>query len=105
MKVLRPKKRKVATRDYKKEAVFRKLSQILTDGGITVRREKLKRGHGWRVMSGSCKFEQEDLLFVDQRLSQDDQINLLISKLAGLKLDIAPETLGELPERIQKLVA
>lgn len=79
------KKRKSAVRDPKKESVYKELVSDLTEQGYTVRREKLKQGFGWKVMSGQCTLESESLIFVDSRMTQDDQIAFLQAKLATLK--------------------
>ena len=83
------------TRDPKKDAVFRDLSLELGQAGYEVRREKLKRGHGWKVVSGSCRALENNLIFVDQRLSQDEQIEFLKSKISelGLQADLAKKAL------------
>lgn len=79
------KKRKSVVRDQKKESVYKGLALELAEHGYTVRREKLKQGFGWKVMSGQCTLESESLIFVDSRMTQDDQIAFLQAKLATLK--------------------
>ncbi len=54
--------------------------------GYTVRREELKRGHCWKVLSGSCRSLSTRFVFVDSRLSPDDQIAFLEATIA----DAAP---------------
>jgi hypothetical protein len=73
-------------RDPKKDAIFRDLSVELCQAGYEVRREKLKRGNGWKVVSGSCRALENNLIFVDQRLTQDEQIDFLKSKMSELGL-------------------
>ena len=51
--------------------------------GFQVRKEKLKQGHGWRCMSGACLLKGEKLLFLDSKMSIDEQIYFLSSWLAG----------------------
>lgn len=53
------------------------------DLGFQVRREKLKQGHGWRCMSGACLLKGQKVLFLDTRVSLDEQIHFLSSWLAG----------------------
>ena len=77
------KKNKVVSRDPQKEREFRELSAQLAQQGFTVRREKLKQGFGWKVVSGACCALGKNYIFVDQRMSQDDQLSFLKSKLAG----------------------
>ena len=76
----------VRSRDPEKDAIFRDLSLELSRAGYQVRREKLKRGHGWKVVSGSCRALENNLIFVDQRLTQDEQIQFLRSKISELGL-------------------
>lgn len=77
----KPNKNKIV-RDPAKEKLFRELSDQLSKQGYTVRREKLRQGYGWKVVSGSCQALGERMIFVDQRLSQDDQISFLKSHLS-----------------------
>lgn len=79
--------KKRATRDPQKESLFNKLSGILAAAGYTVRREELKRGLGWRATSGSCRALDRRLVFVDRRLSQDEQIAFLQSRIMTLGLE------------------
>lgn len=37
----------------------------------------MKRGHGWRAISGTCQALGEKLVFIDSRLNLDDQIAFL----------------------------
>jgi hypothetical protein len=78
------KKRKTQKKDPEKESVYKGLVSKLTDMGYTVRREKLKQGFGWKVVSGQCTFNTERLIFVDSRMSQDDQISFLTARLDTL---------------------
>ncbi len=72
-------------RDPEKEKLFRELSEQLAQRGYTVRREKLKQGFGWKVVSGACQALGQRMVFVDQRLSQDDQISFLRSRLLAVE--------------------
>ena len=103
MKILKPKKKKPKrTRDVKKDRIFNSLKLIITKAGYEVRREQLKRGPGWKVISGECQAKGSNLIFVDSRMSQDDQIKFLLNKMvtSGIKPDA--EELQELPENIQE---
>lgn len=101
MKIIQRKKRKsAAKRDMKKESIFKHLTKLLGDYGYTVRREALKQGHGWRVLSGSCVAAEQDMIFVDKRLSQDEQISFLVTKIVSLGLQPTAEQLAHLPEKI-----
>lgn len=77
---MKSKKNKIV-RDPAKEKLYRSLCEQLSQQGFTVRREKLKQGFGWKVVSGSCEALGQRMIFVDQRMSQDDQIAFLQSRL------------------------
>ncbi|MBN8548416.1 MAG: hypothetical protein J0M12_03755 [Deltaproteobacteria bacterium] len=83
-------KKNKLVRDPAKEKLFKELSEQLAQRGFTVRREKLKQGYGWKVVSGACQALGQRLIFVDQRMTQDDQISFLQARL--LTLDSAPAT-------------
>jgi hypothetical protein len=66
------------TKDEKaKELEIRSLIELLQSQGLVIRREKLRSGSGFRVMSGVCRVEDSHLLFVDRRLSLDEQLDVL----------------------------
>lgn len=73
-------------KDAKKEKIFSILSDILTDAGFTIRREELKRGYGWKAVSGACRMESSKILFVDRRMSQEDQLSFLSSKIVSFNI-------------------
>ena len=103
-KILKNYKRtqRTARPDSKKEGVLKQLVGICAKKGWVVRREQLKRGHGWKVVSGTCRKAEERLIFVDRRLSQDDQIAFLVGKLREDQEAICPDALQELPERYRE---
>jgi hypothetical protein len=78
------KKGVVATKDPQKEATFKSLVDRLLEKGYIVRREKLKRGLGWKVYSGACRSNEQRIIFVDQRLSQDEQISFVQEVIRSL---------------------
>ncbi len=103
MKIIKGKKRKQAPkRDAKKDSIFRLLSSFLSEAGCEVRREKLKQGAGWRVMSGTCQAFDKKMVFVDSRMDQDEQITFLITRIVELELDLTQEQLDQLPGRVAK---
>jgi hypothetical protein len=105
MKIIKPKKRKKApAKDSKKESHYRQLVSILCDAGYRVRRERLKQGHGWKVASGSCCAEGENYVFLESRLSQDDQIGFLIARIRELEIEVTDEQLEGLPAKLQKAI-
>ena len=107
MKIIKKRKqRSQSKKDWGKENIFRQLASILDSHGFMVRRETLKRGHGWKVVSGSCKARGDKYIFVDRRLSQDDQIEFLVHKLLTLGLSLEETELENLPDKIiSKLMA
>ncbi len=72
------------TFDGKKEANIRGLISDIEALGVQVRREELKRGLGFRVMSGRCRAFDKAMIFLDRRLSQDEQIDFLKTQAAAL---------------------
>ena len=88
-------------KDYKKERVFRLLADQIASTGITVRREQLRRGQGWRASSGSCILKSSNLILIDSSLHQDDQVELLVGYLRDLKTEFDPQWLEELPASIR----
>ena len=79
----------IRPRDYKKELDFKRLCELLLTAGYQVRREKLKQGHGWKVVSGTCRAEDSRLVFVDQKMSQDEQLSFLKLKIKELGIELA----------------
>ena len=67
----------------KKLKILSDLLRRTQDLGFQVRREKLKQGHGWRCMSGACILNGQKVLFLDSKVSLDEQIFFLSSWLAG----------------------
>jgi hypothetical protein len=57
--------------------------------GFLVRREELKRGHCWKVVSGSCRSLSQNLVFVDSRLAPNDQVAFLEATVADVEDSIA----------------
>lgn len=83
--IIRKAKRRKSSRlawSKDQEALYKELNDRLEVIGFIVRREELKRGHCWKVLSGSCRSQSQRLVFIDSRLSPDDQIAFLQSKIA-----------------------
>jgi len=83
------------SRDPVKEKSLNALSAVLQQVGIEVRREKLKQGHGWKVLSGACKFHNKNVLFVDRRMPVDDQLAFLTSKVISLNISLPEGILSQ----------
>lgn len=72
--------RAVDPRAVEKENRIKELCLNLRAAGVVVRREELKRGHGWRAVSGNCRLNQEPIVFVDRRSSLEEQLAFLESQ-------------------------
>ena len=55
--------------------------------GFTVRREELKRGHCWKVVSGSCRSLTQRFIFVDSRLAPQEQLSFLEATVLDAKTE------------------
>ena len=88
-------------KDPKKESILKALAGIIEKSGVSVRREELKRGPGWKATSGFCRHNESPVIFVDRLLPQDDQINFLLDKITELKISASSEESQGLPESIQ----
>ncbi len=90
------------SKDPKKESHFKELVGMLGAAGYVVRREKLRQGPGWKVVSGSCRALSSRLIFVDPRLPQDEQILFLKARISELNINDNPtaaisEAISEAP--------
>lgn len=63
---------------------YRSLLADLENLGFVVRREELKRGHCWKVVSGSCRSLGQNFIFVDSRLPPQEQVGFLEAKLVEM---------------------
>lgn len=106
-------------KDWAKEVVFRGLSEVLCQAGYTVRREALKQGFGFKVASGSCRAslqgnvqgnaqgaekKSSKIIFVERRLSQDDQNSFLLARIRDFQVPVPSDALQQFPEIIQKQI-
>lgn len=103
----RTKSRHSLTRDPEKESILRALSAVFEEAGYVVRREHLKRGPGWRVVSGTCRAADagstlRTLVFVDRALPQDEQITFLLQRMAELQIHVDPARFEAFPDRIRE---
>jgi hypothetical protein len=83
-KVKRKKSSRPAWTDLQ-TARYKELVGKLEGVGFVVRREELKRGHCWKVLSGVCRSLTQRFIFVDSRLNPDEQIAFLASKMADIE--------------------
>lgn len=86
---MKTRKKIALAKDPKKECLFKELSGVFKEAGVLVRREKLKTGPGWKVISGACRVENQSMVFVDPRLPQDDQILFLRARAQELGVKLA----------------
>ena len=52
---------------------------------VQVRKEKLLREAGYRVHSGRCRINGQDVIYLDRDIPLDEQIEFLASELAELQ--------------------
>lgn len=64
---------------------YKELVGKLEGLGFVVRREELKRGHCWKVLSGVCRSLAQHFIFVDSRLNPDEQVAFLSAKMADIQ--------------------
>lgn len=83
---------------------FKLLSQLAERAGISVRREKLARGHSYRVKSGECVLGGKNLVFVDKRLPIEQQLIILTDFLVDLRVEIDPEEGKQLTAATRSLI-
>jgi hypothetical protein len=86
--IIRKAKKKKASRPtwtQEQEQRYKALVVQLEAKGFVVRREELKRGHCWKVVSGSCRSLSQNLVFVDSRLAPNDQVAFLEATLAEVE--------------------
>ena len=65
---------------------------------VQVRKEKLLREAGYRVHSGRCRVNGQDVILIDRDAPISDQIEFLASELAERRGPPAP--LSEIPQSI-----
>lgn len=85
-----------AQKDSRKDKVVRLLTDALKEAGYAVRREELKRGPGWKTVSGSCRLEDQKLIFVDKRMPIEEQAAFLLGQLNSLGISPSEELSKEL---------
>lgn len=89
-------------REIEKE--IKSLSKIIESKGIKVRREKLSRGHNFKVRSGNCILTGTDHVFLDKRLPHEQQMLLLFEVLSQKELKITPEDASILSDKTKSLL-
>jgi hypothetical protein len=89
------------SRDPAKIEAVKALNELLTSAGYRVRREELKRGPGWKVVSGSCQAAGVKMIFVDRHMTLDDQLAFLLTKARQLEVPVTADCLAKIPERMR----
>ena len=83
--IRKAKKKRTARVSWTKdqESKYKGLVSELQTRGFVVRREELKRGHCWKAQSGVCRSLTEKLIFIDSRLSAEDQVAFLAGQIVS----------------------
>lgn len=68
---------KADNRKQSLEKILRLLTELLKLNGYTIRKEELKRGFGWKAVSGSCRILDDRIIFVDRKMTLEDQVGFL----------------------------
>ena len=97
-------KRKKVEKALEIEREIKNLSKIIESKGVKVRREKLSRGHNFKVRSGNCVLTGQDHVFLDKRLPQEQQMMLLCEVLSQKELKISPEEATILSDKSKSLL-
>lgn len=90
--------------DSGKDRAIRTLCQILSEKGLEVRREELKRGPGWRATSGACRILERKVIFLDRRIPQDEQLDFLVERVHRLGIVPRAEELENFPAAVRCLL-
>ena len=69
----------------KQELKLRQLIDAAKAMNLEVRAEKLMREAGYRVHSGRCRINDQELILIDRDLPISEQIEFLAAELAKLK--------------------
>lgn len=93
-----------SAQDQTKEQYIQMLSQMITDRGYQVRREKLKRGQGWSVQSGAAAVFGQPTVFIDRNLTLEDQLEVLIAQLKELNFAPSQRDLLNMPEALVRML-
>lgn len=92
MQIIKKSKKKRTLRaswTAEQERKYKELVVQLEAVGVKVRREELKRGHCWKAQSGACRSLGDRFVFIDSRLSADDQVAFLAAQVREAELVVA----------------
>lgn len=87
------------------EREIKRLTKIMEAKGVKVRREKLARGHSFKVKSGACELTGQEHVFIDKRLSNEIQVAILLDAFVERKLCLEASELQELSVRSRSLLS
>lgn len=88
-----PRRARPSAREERLEGLIDELRTAAEAVGIRVRRERLLRDVGYQVKSGLCRLQEQEMLLLEQGLSADVQIDLLVNALS--RRDLAGVPLSE----------
>lgn len=93
--------------EVKKDEVedLRRLVHVVERRGIEVRREKLVSGTAFKVRSGNCLLQGEEILFLDRRLPQPQQVAVLVDLIREADFDLDDEEIRGLSVGLQALLS
>lgn len=89
---------KEAEKGKKFDKIAKILVQVLENAGVVVRKEELKRGFGWKVVSGSCRLNDDRILFIDRKMPAEDQVAFLATSIRQRAINISEEFMVTLSE-------
>ena len=87
------------------EREIKRLSKIIEAKGVKVRREKLVRGHSFRVKSGACEIVGQEHVFIDKRLPTESQVAILLDAFVERNLCLEASELSELSARSKSILS
>jgi len=90
--------------DVELEGTIKVLERSFENRGIKVRREKLCAGPAFKVKSGNCIFSGENFIFVDRRLSADQQLSVLIDYVSDAAFTLSSDELEKIPVRARETI-
>lgn len=87
------------------EREIKRLAKLMESKGIKVRREKLARGHYFRVKSGACELVGQDHVFIDKRLPNEHQVSILLDAFVERNIGLESADITELSVQSKSLLS
>jgi hypothetical protein len=69
------------------EALCEELKEVARRLGVTIREETLLREVGYRVRSGSCRVNGEEVIFLDRQATPSERLQVLLDELGTRDLE------------------